>query len=195
MAEEIDFEQRDAVPHSGWPFQRSDLMPSYKRAQDVCQLGPLGHDVGAWSGPDAEPLSFPRSRLKTVISQFVASDVFTHRYRDDLVFTENVSLCVNANVVSIELSNDSGAAQRVQVATLASSSFWVQARCFVLAAGGLENARLLLSSDGASPAGIGNEHDLVSRFLTGHPAFRLGIVPSIVARVVHISCPLRPAVC
>jgi choline dehydrogenase-like flavoprotein len=176
MAEEIDFEQRDAVPHSGWPFQRSDLMPFYKRAQDVCQLGPLGHDVGTWSGPDAQPLSFPGSHLKTVIGQFVASDVFTHRYRDDLIFAENVSLCVNANVVSIELGNDSGAAHRAQVATLAGSSFWVQARCFVLAAGGLENARLLLSSDGARPAGIGNEHDLVGRFLTDHQAFRLGVI-------------------
>lgn len=66
----------------GWPFRRSDLMPTYKRAQNVCQLGPPGHDVGAWNGPDAEPLSFPGSRLKTVISQFVASNVFTHRYRD-----------------------------------------------------------------------------------------------------------------
>jgi choline dehydrogenase-like flavoprotein len=175
MAEEIDFDQRDAVPYSGWPFQRSALVPYYKRAQAVCQLGPLGYDVDAWSGPDAQPISFPGSRLKTVIGQFVASDVFTHRYRDDLVFAENVTLCVNANVVSIEVGKDQ-AARRVRVATLSGSTFWVQAACFVLAAGGLENARLLLSSDGADPAGVGNEHDLVGRFLMDHQAFRLGVV-------------------
>jgi choline dehydrogenase-like flavoprotein len=176
MAEEIDFEHRDAIPYSGWPFQRSTLMPYYERAQAVCQLGPLGYGVDAWSGPDAQPISFPGSRLNTVIGQFVASDVFTHRYRDDLVLAENVTLCISANVVGIEVGNGPVAAHRVRVATLAGSQFWVEAACFVLAAGALENTRLLLSSDGASPAGIGNEHDLVGRFLMDHQAFRLGVV-------------------
>ncbi|MGH2359600.1 MAG: hypothetical protein ACRDGM_03545, partial [bacterium] len=37
--DEIDFETRDWVPHSGWPFSKSHLDPYYERAQSIFQLG------------------------------------------------------------------------------------------------------------------------------------------------------------
>ncbi|GAA6615580.1 hypothetical protein [Scytonema sp. NUACC26] len=37
--DEIDFEKRDWVPYSGWPFSKSHLNPYYERAQTVCKLG------------------------------------------------------------------------------------------------------------------------------------------------------------
>jgi choline dehydrogenase-like flavoprotein len=40
---------------------------------------------------------------------------------------------------------------------------------FVLACGGIENARLLLASDRQQPAGIGNCADLVGRYFMDHP--------------------------
>jgi choline dehydrogenase-like flavoprotein len=176
LPEEIDFEQRKEVPHSGWPFPRSVLAPYFKRAQAVCQLGPFDYSWEAWGSPDAVPISFPDKRLTTVIGQFVASDVFTHRYRDDLIASENITLCINGNMIYIEADGDPSTVRRVRVATLAGSQFWVRADCFVLAAGGLENPRLLLLSDGAHPNGLGNEHDMVGRFLTEHQAFRLGVI-------------------
>jgi choline dehydrogenase-like flavoprotein len=51
----------------------------------------------------------------------------------------------------------------------------VAARVFVLAAGGLENPRLLLA---ASAAGLGNDHDFVGRFFMEHPHARGGRVTS-----------------
>jgi choline dehydrogenase-like flavoprotein len=53
----------------------------------------------------------------------------------------------------------------------------------VLAAGGLENPRLLLASRSVMPAGIGNDHDLVGRFFMEHPHGRGGrlIAPSATA--------------
>jgi choline dehydrogenase-like flavoprotein len=176
MPEEIDFQRRDAVPHSGWPLSRSALIPYYKRAQAVCQLGPFDYGHGAWSNSDAAHISFSGNRVTTVMSQFVAADVFTHRYRDDLAAAENVTLCVNANLLDIEVDGELAAVRRLRVATLAGSKFWVRANCFVLATGGLENARLLLSSDGVHPAGLGNEHDMVGRFLTDHQGFQLGVI-------------------
>jgi choline dehydrogenase-like flavoprotein len=45
----------------------------------------------------------------------------------------------------------------------------VKARNYVLATGGLENARLLLLSNKVMTAGLGNQNDLVGRFFMEHP--------------------------
>src|SRR3546814_13236299 len=37
----IDFEERDWVPHSGWPIAYDDLVPFYIRANEVAQVGPF----------------------------------------------------------------------------------------------------------------------------------------------------------
>jgi choline dehydrogenase-like flavoprotein len=48
----------------------------------------------------------------------------------------------------------------------------VRARAVVLAAGGIENARLLLAADGRR--GVGNEHDLVGRYFAERLSFYAG---------------------
>ena len=34
----IDFERRDWIPHSGWPFGRATLDPFYERAHRLCSI-------------------------------------------------------------------------------------------------------------------------------------------------------------
>ena len=50
----------------------------------------------------------------------------------------------------------------------------VPARLFVIAAGGLETARLLLLSRQQQDVGLGNGHDLVGRYYMDHPGFSGG---------------------
>ncbi|HXG67314.1 MAG TPA: GMC family oxidoreductase, partial [Blastocatellia bacterium] len=38
--DEIDFEQKDWLPYSGWPFGKAHLDPFYRRAQAVGRFGP-----------------------------------------------------------------------------------------------------------------------------------------------------------
>jgi len=60
-------------------------------------------------------------------------------------------------------------AQKVDVQTLRGNKLSVEARCFVLATGGIENTRLLLTSNKQAPAGLGNGNDLVGRYFMDHP--------------------------
>ncbi|MFL5510356.1 MAG: GMC family oxidoreductase, partial [Gemmatimonadaceae bacterium] len=47
--DDIDFEKRDWVPHSGWPIRRKDLDPFYARAQAILDLGPYKYDPADWT--------------------------------------------------------------------------------------------------------------------------------------------------
>ena len=50
---------------------------------------------------------------------------------------------------------------------------------FVLACGGLENARILLLQDALQPGGLGNQHDMVGRCFMDHPALTIGtLIPA-----------------
>jgi choline dehydrogenase-like flavoprotein len=79
-----------------------------------------------------------------------------------------VEVFLRCNVV--ELRSDA-AAKRIEwlrLATLDGNGFRIAARVYVLAAGGIENARLLLASSTIQPNGIGNAHDLVGRYFMDH---------------------------
>lgn len=71
--EAIDFEQRDEVPYSGWPFGKAHLDPYYERAQSICKLGPYVYDAKDWQG--SEPLPMPlnaiASKLQSINSRLV----------------------------------------------------------------------------------------------------------------------------
>src|SRR5690606_9987332 len=39
----IDFERRDYVPDSGWPFDEAALSPYYERANRLCEAGEFAY--------------------------------------------------------------------------------------------------------------------------------------------------------
>jgi choline dehydrogenase-like flavoprotein len=170
----VDFERRDSMPYSGWPFDRSYLDPWYRRAQEVCQLGPFDYDPNHW-GIDVtsvpEPFTGPNFRCE--ILQLSPPTRFGQAYQDLLRSSPELCVCLNANAVHLVTNEPQREVSEVSVATLQGHHFSVRARLFVLAAGGIENARLLLCS-GSESCGLGNEHDLVGRFFTVHLQYHGG---------------------
>src|SRR5262249_50955492 len=83
-------------------------------------------------------------------------------------------------------SRDARAVERLDGATLTAKRFTVKPRFVVLAAGGMENARLLLASNDVMKPGVGNQNDLVGRFFAGNP------VPRAVATLASFAWPLAP---
>lgn len=61
----------------------------------------------------------------------------------------------------------------------------VRAKYFVLAAGGIENPRLLLLSNTVHPAGLCNDGDLVGRFFMEHPTVSAGTVEAVDWQALH----------
>jgi choline dehydrogenase-like flavoprotein len=164
----IDFEPRAWVPYSGWPFSKTHLDAYYARAHAVCRLGPYDYEPEAWRGPRRTTL-VPDCSEPAVDTVFqIAPTRFGDEYRVRLRRAASVRVMLHANAVELEMDASHGTTTCVRAATLAGNRFSVAAKVFVLAAGGIENPRLLLASRRQRPCGVGNERDLVGRFFTEH---------------------------
>lgn len=180
--DEIDFENRPWMPYSGWPFSKSELIPYYERAQKVCGLGPYKYDFADWEDDlkrlQRFNLPFDGDRLETYIFQVLPKTHlrFAEAYGAEIERSPNIDIYLDANVVEIETNDSARIVTRLCVSTLEGNKFWVAAKIFVLACGGIENARLLLVSNKTQTNGLGNQHDLVGRFFMEHPYVRSGKV-------------------
>lgn len=171
----VDFERREGIPYSGWPFDRAHLLPFYQRAQALFQQGPFAYEVEDWEDAISLPrLALSPHRVRTVMFQLLARDPFLQTYRDLIAATDNVRLYHHANVLEVEIDPPGPAVARLRAASMPGRPFSVRAQLYVLAAGGIEVPRLLLLSNKTRPEGLGNQHDLVGRFFMEHPHFLSG---------------------
>jgi choline dehydrogenase-like flavoprotein len=175
-----DFEQRSWIPHSGWPFGARELAGYYRRAQAVLKLGPDNFSPAYWeqaiARSDCLRLPLPSGRVRDTISQFSPPVRFGKLYRRDLARARNAQVYLYANATEIETDPLATRVQRVAVATLSGKRLSVNAQHYVLASGGIENARLLLASNRIEAAGVGNGRDLVGRYFMDHPRIQAGNV-------------------
>jgi choline dehydrogenase-like flavoprotein len=181
----IDFKKRAWVPHSGWPLGRSDLDPFYAEAQEVLQLGPYRYDPDYWTeAVDAyRPLLNGSSRLTNHVVQFSNAPFgrngrpgapreatrLGEQYRTELLEARNVTVVTHATVTELRTPPSAATVSGLAVCGPGGTPFRAEAEQYVLAAGGIENPRLLLDSDRHAPKGLGNEQDLVGRFFMESP--------------------------
>jgi choline dehydrogenase-like flavoprotein len=172
----IDFEPRDYVAHSGWPIGIDALSPYYPAANRLCEAGEYLYRMDE-AVPGAGPMmdGFVSTHFTTdTIERFSCPTDFGARYGHKLRAARNVRVVLHANVTAIDLDASGAAVESVQVRTLEGRRLKARARRFVLAAGGLEVARLLLASRDRHPEGIGNRHDVVGRYYMCHLAGTIG---------------------
>jgi choline dehydrogenase-like flavoprotein len=169
----IDFSQRPWVANSGWPFPAAELRSYYREAHALCQIASDDYDperaVAEIGDRRARLLSVDPHKLEPSIYRFSTPTRFGQVYREALRKAANVRCYLNANVLRIKTSDDAGRATEVAAGTLSGTRFSVTAKYFVLAAGGIENTRLLLLSNDVVAGGVGNQNDLVGRFFMEHP--------------------------
>jgi choline dehydrogenase-like flavoprotein len=171
--DEHDFDERPRIPYSGWPLRWADVLEFYEGAHTLCGLGPVDYTYDAWAAASGQPPSaFTAAHVRPEIRQRSQFDV--ERLRREVAASSNVHVCLNANVVEIVTSDDGRAVTSVVVREPGGGTHLVRAKLFVLAAGGIENARLLLASRRVQKNGLGNDHDLVGRFFMEHIDFEPG---------------------
>ncbi len=141
----------------------------------------LGNSTFELSLGDGTKKSEPwqTEKIESIVSQFGSSEIFLKHYRRELVRDERVNVILQAVLLQLQMDPLSRAITSAQAGTPHGRKFQVRAQAFVLAAGGLENARILLLQDALQPGGLGNQHDMVGRCFMDHPSITLGtLIPS-----------------
>lgn len=170
----IDFLRRDWVPQSGWPMGLAELEPYYAEAWKTF-------------GMERQALPNQRAHIHRALPGFDPSRIeikhwtfdyrfnrFTFAASEDILQHPRCTVITHATVTDILTGDDARAVTAVQVRSHSGRKLAVKARAFVLAAGGLENPRILLSARSTTPMGLGNRHDLVGRYFMEHPHARGG---------------------
>ena len=168
----LDFENRDWVRHSGWPFSKSALQSYYRSAAEIVEIKPFPPSDSARSLPITPLFDGVNAAVTTSYYHYSPPTRFGARYRAELLASGAIQIITSANVTEIIADPAGRTVQSLSVKTLSGNSFSVSARRYVLATGGIENARLLLASQARSPKGLGNENDLVGRYFSDHPHIR-----------------------
>lgn len=179
----IDFEQRDYLAHSGWPFQKAELDPYYDEA--FASLGLKRPGEGRlWSEVGREQPAFDSKKLDTDLWVFDEDgERFTNLSREGL---EAADIILGATVTDIAVG-DNGAVTQVTAKSLNGNVITVAARSFVLAAGAIESARILMAAVPHRPKGLGNDKDNLGRYFMEHPHARGGeIIPTDLAHALTV---------
>ncbi|WP_347555768.1 GMC family oxidoreductase [Robbsia sp. KACC 23696] len=173
----VDFETRDYIAHSGWPIGLADLQPYYPEANAICEAGDFAYTAEAAFRKPLQPMigGFASEVFQSnTLERFSCPTHFGARYRTRLA-KGRVRVIQHANLYQLPMQD--GEDRRVSIAeirTRSGSAFSVSASTYILAAGGLEIPRLLLSSPGPSGRGLGNTHDVVGRYYMSHLAGTIG---------------------
>lgn len=164
----VDFEPRDHLAVSGWPFGPEALEPYLPRAAEWLRISDADFTVPRWEEQLGMPAPAIRTdRVEPFVYQLTFPTKFGQVYAEELATTAGLTLLFNANVVNLA-TDDGRSVTGVDLRTLGGTALRAEARAHVLATGGIENPRILLASTDHDPAGLGNTNGLVGRYFTEH---------------------------
>jgi choline dehydrogenase-like flavoprotein len=164
----IDFEARDYVALSGWPFPQAELQPHYAAAQEVLEAGAFDYFAStALRGGDLVDGFRDPDVLTESLERFSLPTNFWREYRDKLARSPNVEVVCGSTALRLA-RNQAGLIDELSCTGAGGGAFTVSARAYVVAVGGLETVRLLGYS------GLGGESDMLGRTYMCHVESSVG---------------------
>lgn len=173
----IDLESREWC--EGWPISFKELDIFLSAAQRF--RFPHPNEFTQVNGTHGFGFTLLREKV------FIAVRPFFDFARLKTVFQrEEVDLFMHATATRLFVDEEGGESSVSSVSCSASNGdiYTVKARTYILACGGIENARILLHSD------VGNEHDQVGRYFMNHPkghAGRLSLTAPVSPEIMYLS--------
>jgi hypothetical protein len=175
----IDFERRGWIADSGWPVSHAEMQPYLARAAGFFEVDGEPYDERVWRPFGLTPPAFDPSRLRHLATVYTPQPDLGARFGKPFERSDNVRVLLRATATKLETDESGKTAAALQATGLDGRRVRIRARAFVLCAGAIENARLLLLSDGP-----GNDRDLVGRFFQDHPNAHVATVETASPRAL-----------
>lgn len=167
---DIDLRHRPWVPLSGWPIGLDVLDAHYAAAERWLDVSGLGYDERRWAEhPRLSPVPWDERYLRHDFTEYLRDPVLGRVHRDRLNRHPLVWTLLNATAAAVR--TEAGRAVGVELRGRSGRREEVRGRAVVLAAGSIENARLLLLSD-PEGVGLGSGREHTGRYLQDHPIIR-----------------------
>lgn len=160
--EEHDFRPKAAAPESGWPIAKADLDPHFAEAAEILEIPAIQPEHTLNAEQTVRRVWF----LLSPPVRFAGK--FRQRFTDD----DDIDVCLNCNAVGVRF--DGRSISSAIFSSYAGDRIEVSARHFVLACGGIENARLLLHWNVQYNDRLGNQGGNVGRYWMEHLTQTIG---------------------
>lgn len=159
--DDIDFEPRKGIGHSGWPIRKKDLDPYVKEADSIFEIGPIEAD---------KPLN---KDINEVHFRFSSPPVrFGQKYLQHIKESPLIGLLLESPVTEIVPQN--GRISHVKLGGKEGQDRRITSQHFCLCTGGIENSRLLLWSNHLNGGGVVPDAHALGKYWMEHPIFGVG---------------------
>jgi choline dehydrogenase-like flavoprotein len=179
MAE--DFTVRGHVPLSGWPISLEELMPYYKKAEQILGTDEsISYNYKPWIDSGIPMPALAANGLELFVTKWCKVPNFALQHGAAIRDSEQVTLLYNASVLEMFPDTKKTAVAAVKIRSLKGREGLVKARFFIAAGGAIETVRLFLSSVQFGVSGAGNASGKVGHYFQDH-------VSAVVGQVLPVS--------
>lgn len=163
-----DFEARAWVPESGWPIAKAVLTRYYRRALQIEGVASsLLEDEDVWRAVGGKR-PFLGPGLESLLTRFCPQPNFAKLHWSFLKTQRDVTVCLNASLCEIVLSDSQDAIRAVLCRTYGRPDSVFRAQHFVFCLGGLETARVLMQPLRNLNSAPWNRGDKLGRYFQDH---------------------------
>ena len=155
-----DFETNPNFADTEWPISRSDLDPYLEATCEILEI------------PNRFENELITPSLRRTQFQFSTPVKFNFKYDEFCKNNDRLRVCLNSALT--DLSVKDGAVEAAIVKTIDGREFSIEAGCFALCAGAIENSRLLLWMNQQSGGRLVQNSRALGRYWMEHPHANVG---------------------
>ena len=160
--DDVDFADRPHVPLGGWPVSHNNICPWYDVGMRYLNAGTPG-----FSAPVPSAAELAECRIDR-LERWSERRNLRELHGAALTGDSGLKILLGVVATGLEIDPVSGRAAGVVVAPPSGERTTLRARAIVLACGGLETARLMLSSRMGQPRLFGGAEGMLGRAYMGH---------------------------
>jgi choline dehydrogenase-like flavoprotein len=166
----VDFAPRPFLGVPAWPIGYEQVQVYFQRACDwmVCGRAAFSTSELPHLPSGIVPGFVDGSVLGSSLERWSLPTDFGRIYRERLERSPRIRLLTGVTCTEIICPSQGGRAQRLECRTHADGRLLVTAKAFVVACGGLESTRLLMSSSGPDGEQLGNRSGHLGRWYMAH---------------------------